>query len=308
MKIIVTGGAGFIGSHLVDRLLRDGAGEVLVLDNMARGRREHLARHDGNPALRVVEGDIRDTELLREVFAGAEVVYHLAAQSNVMGAVTDLDYSFGTNVVGTYNVLAAARSAGARRVAFTSSREVYGEVERLPVSEDAPPNAKNAYGASKAAGELYCRVFHATYGLETAVLRLANVYGPRDRDRVIPLWLDAVAEGRDLIVYGGQQVIDFVWVDQVVEALVRAAAAPQVAPPINVGSGIGTPILALAERILELAGSRSALDRRPARGVEVARFTADVTRMRRELGLEPPADPLFGLPELWAGYQPGGAR
>jgi UDP-glucose 4-epimerase len=299
VSIIITGGAGFIGSHLVDRLVRDGAGQLIVIDNLHRGSWEKLAAHRRNPLVQFVEGDIRDAALLRETIAGADTVYHLAAQSNVMGAVSDISYSFETNVAGTFNVLQAARAAGVRRVVFTSSREVYGEVETLPVAEDHPLNAKNAYGASKAAGELYCRVFGASYGLETAVLRLANVYGPRDSGRVIPLWLDALAEGRDLTVYGGEQVIDFVWVDQVVEALVRAAAAPVAGRPINVGSGQGTPILQLAERLIALAGAEARLDRQPARSVEVPRFTADISLMRELLGVKPPADPLFGLPQLW---------
>jgi nucleoside-diphosphate-sugar epimerase len=298
MKVIVTGGAGFIGSHLVDRLARDGA-EIVVIDNFHRGRPEHLAGQRGNPALRLVEGDIRDAGLLAEQFAGADTVYHLAAQSNVMGAVSDVSYSFETNVAGTFNVLQAARARDVRRVVFTSSREVYGEVASLPVSEERPLNAKNAYGASKAAGELYCRVFQSTYGQQIAVLRLANVYGPRDSGRVIPLWLAAAAAGEELTVFGGGQVIDFVWVDQVVEALVRAAAIDLDGAPINVGSGAGTPILDLAERVLGLAGGRSKLERRPARSVEVAQFQADVSRMRSLLGLEPPADPLFGLERLW---------
>lgn len=299
MKIVITGGAGFIGSHLVDRLARDRAGEIVALDNMHRGRAAHLAQHADNPAIHLVEADIRDGDALREVCAGADVIYHLAAQSNVMGAVSDLSYSFATNVAGTVNVLEAARSGGVRRVVFTSSREVYGEVDRLPVPEDTPFNAKNAYGASKAAGELYARVFLNTYGVETAVLRLANVYGPRDRDRVIPLWLEAAAQGRDMIVYGGQQLIDFVHVDQVVEALLRAATADIIGQPINIGSGQGTPLLELAERVMALPGATSRLDLRPARSVEVARFTAAIGLMRARLGIEPPADPLFALGDLW---------
>lgn len=299
MKIVVTGGAGFIGSFLIDRLLRDGAGQVVALDNYARGKRENLSAHQQNVALDLVDGDIRNRELLREVFSGAEVVYHLAAQSNVMGAVSDLDYSFTTNVDGTYNVLAAAHEANVRRVVFSSSREVYGEVDLLPVAEDRPFGAKNGYGASKAAGELYCTVFHTTYGQETAVLRLANVYGLRDFGRVIPLWLDAVKHGRDLIVYGGQQLIDFVHVEQVVEAMIRASTAPIVGQPINIGSGQDTPILQLAERILALAGSNSKLDLRPARSVEVARFTADIRLMQEKLSLSPPTDPLFALESMW---------
>jgi nucleoside-diphosphate-sugar epimerase len=302
MRVVVTGGAGFIGSRLVDRLLAERVGEVVVLDNFVRGDRRHLAAHAhraGGDALRVVEGDIRDSALLHAVFDGADVVHHLAAQSNVMGAVTDVDYSFTTNVVGTFNVLQAAHSCRVKRVVFTSSREVYGEVASLPVLEAAPTNAKNGYGASKAAGELYARVFRSTYGLDVAVLRLANVYGPRDRDRVIPLWLDAAAGGRDLLVYGGAQVLDFVWVDHVVEALVRAARDGVAYDAVNVGSGHGTPILDLASRLLEVTGSRSRVDLRPARSVEVTRYVADVGLMRAALGLTPPDDPLFALPGLW---------
>lgn len=302
MKVVITGGAGFIGSHLVDRLVRDQLGEIVVVDNLARGRRENLAAHASNPAVTFVEGDIRDPELLASAFQGASTVFHLAAQSNVMGAVTDIGYSFTTNVVGTYQVLVAAHACGVGRVVFASSREVYGEAESLPVAETHPLNAKNAYGASKAAGELYCRVFRETYGLETAIVRLANVYGPRDYGRVIPLWLDAISAGRDLTVYGGEQVIDFVWVEQVVEALLRAAEVNSPLP-INIGSGRGTPILELAERMLAASGSGSRLDRQPARSVEVARFTADITRMRTLLELEPPADPLFGLIQLWEMHQ-----
>lgn len=302
-KVVVTGGAGFIGSHLVDRLAADGAGEIVAVDNFHRGRPEHLARHQANPAVRLVAADIRDAAAIAALCAGADTVYHLAAQSNVMGAVTDLSYSFGANVAGTVNVLEAARACGVRRVVFTSSREVYGEVERLPVREEAPLSAKNAYGASKAAGELYARVFQTTYGVETSVLRLGNVYGARDRGRVIPLWFAAAAAGSELLVYGGQQLIDFVHVDQVVEALVRAAAAELGGLPVNVASGQGTPILALAERILALPGVASRLNLQPARSVEVARFTAEVTRMRELLQLEPPADPLYDLERLWEIYR-----
>ncbi len=248
----------------------------------------------------LIEGDIRDQHALAEQMLGAEVVFHLAAQSNVMGAVAGVGYSFTTNVAGTFNVLKAAGDLGVRRVVFSSSHEVYGEARALPVREDHPMDSKNTYGASKAAGELYCRVFQTTFGLETAILRLANVYAPRDFGRVIPLWLGWAAEGRDLIVYGGDQLIDFVWVDQVVEALMRAATADIAGQPINVGSGQGTPILQLAERILALTGAGSRLDRRPARSAEVTAFQADVTRMREQLGLEPPDDSLFALPRLIA--------
>jgi nucleoside-diphosphate-sugar epimerase len=171
------------------------------------------------------------------------------------------------------------------------------------VDEDHPLDSKNTYGASKVAGEVYCRVFASNLGLETAILRLSNVYGPRDYGRVIPLWLERANRGENLIVYGGQQVIDFVWLDQIVEALLGASRADIVGQPVNVGSGQGTPILNLAERILQLVPTISRLDLQPARAVEVAKFTARVDRMRALLGLEPPADPLFGLPQLVVEYR-----
>ena len=296
MKVLITGGAGFIGSHLVDRLVADGVGPILIYDNLFRGRRENIAHHVGNPRVTFLEADIRDYDRLVEAMRGVEVVYHLGAQSNVMGAVTNVDYSFTTNVVGTYNVLKAARETGVGRVVFSSSREVYGEPRYLPVDEEHPLGSKNTYGASKVAGEMYCRVFHNLFGLQTAVLRLANVYGPRDFDRVIPIWLDRTRRGLDLEVYGGKQVIDFVWIDLVVEALVRASTYDIVGQPINVASGKGTAILDLAQRILQLMDTPSRLAMRPARSAEVVRFTADVTRMRTLLGLEPPDDPLAYLP------------
>ncbi len=302
MKVIVTGGAGFIGSHLVDRLVKDGWGEVVVVDNLHRGKLENIRRHVEDGSVAFQAADIRDGAAMAELMQGADAVYHLAAQSSVMGAVTDLDYSFTTNVVGTYNVLKAAQGAGVRRVVFTSSREAYGEPAAVPVDEAQPLLSKNTYGASKVAGEVYCRVFQNTLGLQTAVLRLTNVYGPRDFGRVIPLWLDMARAGQPLVVYGGQQVIDFVWIDQVVEALIRAATTDIAGAPVNVGSGTGTPLLTLADRILALVpplqgrAPEQRLDVQPARSVEVTRFVANVDRMRRLLNLDPPADPLFGLP------------
>lgn len=300
MKVVVTGGAGFIGSHLVDRLVRDGWSEIVVVDNLHRGKLDNIRAHVERGRVVFHAADIRDADRIGSVMRGAEVVYHLAAQSSVMGAVADLDYSFTTNVVGIYNVLKAAHAAGARRVVFTSSREAYGEPGTLPVDEEQPLQSKNTYGASKVAGEVYCRVFQNNLGLQTAILRLTNVYGPRDFGRVIPLWLGMAAAGQPLVVYGGQQVIDFVWIDLVVEALVRAATADVAGTPINIGSGRGTPLLALADTILALVPpvSGARLDVQPARPVEVTRFVANVERMRRLLDLEPPADPLFGLSQM----------
>lgn len=294
MKILVTGGAGFIGAHLVAAALATGD-EVVALDNMRRGVRAKLSDE-----ARLVEGDIRDRDTVALAMRGVQRVYHLAAQSNVLGAVTDTDYSFTSNVVGTYNVLVAARDAGVERVIFTSSREVYGEVEQLPVAEDRPMDPKNAYGASKVAGEVYCRTFQNTYGLDVSVLRLANVYGSGDRDRVIPIWLDRARRGEGLEIYGGAQVLDLVTVALVVAALRRAAEVSLGGRVVNVGSGVGTPLRDLANRIARLPSREVGLRVLPARSIEVTRFIADVARMRDLLDLAPPADPLEGLAALWA--------
>ena len=294
MKVLVTGGAGFIGAHLV-AALRAAGDEVVALDNMRRGARDKLPFD-----VQVVEGDIRERDTVARAMRGVRRVYHLAAQSNVLGAVADTDYSFTSNVVGTYNVLVAARDAGVERVVFTSSREAYGEVERLPVAEDRPMNPKNAYGASKVAGEVYCRTFQNTYGLDVSVLRLANVYGPGDRDRVIPIWLDRARRGEDLELYGGEQVLDLVRVEQVVEALRRAGDKALGGQPVNVGSGAGTSLRGLAARVQALPGVEVALRVLPPRSIEVTRFIADVALMRTALGLTPPDDPLEGLAALWA--------
>ena len=294
MKIIVTGGAGFIGSHLVERLALDRNNTIEIIDNLHRGRLEHIPL---NSRVTFAQGDIRDRNVLAEAFRGCDVVFHLAAQSNVLGALADVEYSFTSNVVGTFHVLEAARCAGVRRVVFTSSREVYGDPDQTPVPESAPLRPKNAYGASKAAAELYCRV-RSGDGLEAVILRLANVYGPRDRDRVIPIFVNNALRGEPLTIYGGEQVVDFIWIDVVVEALVRAGFGGFLPEPVNVGSGTGVTIEALAKRILQLTRSRSPLLVLPPREVEVTRFVAGTARARRLLGIEPQNDPLSHLADL----------
>jgi UDP-glucose 4-epimerase len=295
MKILVTGGAGFIGSHLVDRLVRDNAGQIRVLDNFSRGREQNLAQ--SRDRIELVHGDIRDRGLLQSVMNGVDLVFHLAAQSNVLGAVKDLDYSFETNVVGTYEVLRGAEAAGARRVIFTSSREVYGEPASLPVPETAPIAPKNAYGVSKATGEMYCRLF-ADRGMDVVVLRLANVYGTRDRDRVIPLFAEQSFAGKGLTVFGREKVLDFLWIDDLLDVLVKASTCPCPKDAVNVGSGKGVNLVDLAERVAALTGNRSKVQVIEERAPEVGRYVADVGVARKLFDLHCPEDAVEHLPAV----------
>jgi UDP-glucose 4-epimerase len=296
LRVLVTGAAGFLGSHLVDRLVLDGA-EVIGVDNLKRGRFEHIQGHLDSGKLTFHEADIRHASELEGLMAGVDTVYHLAAQSNVMGAFDDPDYSFETNVLGTYNVLKAAQRAGVGSLVFSSSREVYGEPKVLPASEDQPVEPKNPYGASKLAGEAYCRVWRETMGLNCTILRFGNLFGSRDSNRVIPIWLERALAGQELLLYGGSQVLDFVWVDMAVEALIRATKCGRLGP-INVANGKGTSLQDLAKRIRDVTGTSVEVRVEPARQAEVTKFIADVKLMRDVLGLEPEADPLVHLGDL----------
>lgn len=296
-RVVVTGGAGFIGSHLVDRLVAEGH-DTIVIDNLHRGRMENLEGVARKHRFEFVPGDIRDVDVLRRVLTGADAVFHLAAQSRVMDASRDLDYTFTTNILGTFNLLRLAAESGVERVVFASSREVYGDPIALPVDESHPLLPINAYGATKMAGEALCRGIRRERGLQTTILRFANVYGSRDVDRLIPTWLERIAAGEDLPVYGGSQILDLVWVDQAVEALMRAWPIPVPGSAINVASGTATRILDLARRLARIAGSRSRVVLLPAREQEVTRFVGSTQRMQELLGVQPLRDPLARLEEL----------
>jgi UDP-glucose 4-epimerase len=294
-RILITGGAGFIGSHLVDRLALDPSNRLVVLDNLRRGR---LANLEPMPdRVQFVQGDVCDRSVVERAVQRVDLIYHLAAQSNVLGAVTDIDYSFRANVVGTFEVLRAAAEAGVPRLVFSSSREVYGDPQALPVSESAPIFPKNAYGASKAAGEMYCRAF-SSRAFAAVILRLANVYGTRDFDRVIPIFVSQALRGLPLTLYGGKQILDFVWIETVIESLVRAGWGDVPAGPMNIGSGQATDLITLAKRVLLEANSRSELRIAAAREVEVSRFVADTSFMRRMFAMETSEDPLQQLRQV----------
>jgi len=298
MKIMITGGAGFIGSHLVDRLVQDNH-NVSVLDNLFRGKLSNIQTHIDSGKVEFYPADIRRYTEMEKLFSGVDVVFHLAAQSNVMGAVSNLDYSFESNVTGTYNVLKAASENGVKKLIFTSSREIYGDAEYLPVDERHPMNSKNAYGASKAAGEKYCQVFQNMGFFETVILRLANVYGMRDFGRVIPIFIDNVMQNKDIHIFGGEQLIDFISVELVVNVLIDSMENTSLAEkPINVGSGKGISLFNLAEKIQSIFPGKSKIVINPARDAEVVKFTADISRFKEASKIIIPEDPLYFLKKM----------
>lgn len=291
MNVVVTGGAGFIGSHLTERLVGDGH-RVTVIDNLCTGRRENLAAVAGE--IRFVEGDLRDPALLRDALRGAEVVYHQAALPSVARSIADPLESHEVNVTGTLNVLQAARKLGVRRVIYAGSSSVYGDTPTLPKREDMPVNPRSPYAVSKLAGEMYCRAFHRVYGLETVVLRYFNVFGPRQDPQsqyasVIPRFIHLIRHGEAPTVYGdGNQTRDFTYIDNAVEANVLAAHQPLAAEPFyNVGCDRQTSINELISLLHTALRSVVPPQYLPPRAGDVRDSLADISRARDELGYRP---------------------
>jgi UDP-glucose 4-epimerase len=281
MRALVTGGAGFIGSHLVDALLERGA-EVAVVDDLSTGRRERVP--DG---ARLHVADIAEPAAIAPIFDAErpEVVFHLAAQVDVRVSVADPVRDARLNIAGTASVLEAAREAGTRRVLLASTGgALYGETELLPTPETAPLAPCSPYGASKAAAESYCGLYTRLHGLSTVALRFGNVYGPRQDPHgeagVIAIFAGAVVEDRPVTVFGdGTQTRDYVYVGDVAEGFL-AAAGTEHTGAINIGTGVETSLLELVE----------ALDAQPqfapARAGDVSRSCLDVSRAAELLGWE----------------------
>jgi UDP-glucose 4-epimerase len=298
LKAIVTGGAGFIGSNLVDALLERGD-EVTVLDDVSTGRRENL---DGALArgARLIESDIRDAERMISLAAEVEpeVVYHLAAQIDVRVSTARPAFDTEVNVLGTVNMLEAARRAGARRFVYTSTGgAIYGEADVLPTPEDAPINPEAQYGQAKYSGEGYCDLYRRLHGLSTVSVRLGNVYGPRQdplgEAGVIAIFCGRLLDGGRPTVFGdGNQTRDYIYVRDVVDAI-SAAAASDAHGAFNVGRGVGASVLDLVDALRSLGEE---LDVRPEgdfepefappRPGEVQRSTLDPRKARAELGFE----------------------
>ena len=279
-RALVTGGAGFIGSHLVDALLARGD-DVTVVDHLAERRLPNLA---GATAARLVRGDVREVEAMADVFAAArpEVVFHLAAQIDVRRSVADPAIDAFVNIGGTASVLEAARRSGARRVVLASTAGVYGEPPALPTPEDAPLQPLSPYGAGKVAAESYVELFSRLHGLSGLALRMANVYGPRQSPSgeagVVAIFCGAAARGEAARMFGdGRQTRDFIYVGDVVDAFLAAGDA-DVQGALNVATGRETSLLELGAALgLETAAG-------PGRLGEVRRSCLDATAAARALG------------------------
>jgi UDP-glucose 4-epimerase len=289
-RALVTGGAGFIGSNLVRALLERG-GDVRVLDNFSTGNRANLDGLD----VEIVEGELRSYERVHNAVRGCEVVYHLGALGSVPRSVQDPLTSSAVNVEGTLNVLLAARDEGIRRVVFASSASVYGSRASLPAAEDAAPDPISPYGVAKLAAERYCISFSRVYeSFESVVLRYFNVFGPRQSPfsqyaAGIPLFITAIAAGEPITVYGdGEQSRDFTYVDNVVDATLRAGDAHDASGEIfNVAAGTPASVNVVADTIGSILGR--SVDRRNVapRPGDLRDSWADLSKSERVLGYTP---------------------
>jgi len=290
-RYLVTGGAGFIGSHIAEALL--GAREsVRIFDNLATGRESNLAALEERAQF--VQGDLRDLASVRAAMQGVEVVFHQGALASVPRSIADPIGSLETNINGTQNVLLAARDSGVRRVVYASSSSVYGDTPTLPKREDMPTHPMSPYAVQKLSGELLCGVFTRIYGLETVALRYFNVFGPRqdpasEYAAVIPRFLTALIEKRRPIVFGdGEQTRDFTYIANVVQAnLLAASSSEAVGYALNIGCGEQISLNTVLRLAGELLGVTVDADYREPRPGDVRDSCADINLAQRLLGYRP---------------------
>lgn len=313
---LVTGGAGFIGSHIVEGLLRHGH-QVRVLDDLATGTmhnlqavQKQLTTENLRFSLEVVHGSIVEPPIVAAAMSAIDYVFHQAALPSVAFSLRDPWLSHRVNVEGTLCVLLAARDAGVKRVMYAGSSSAYGDSPRLPKREADPPHPLSPYAVAKLAGEHYCRVFTHLYGLETVVLRYFNVFGPRQNPAsqyaaVIPKFITALLHEAPLPVYGdGHQSRDFTYVDNVVHGNILAMTAPDVAGEvINVANGARTSLLQLIVSLEEISQHRAHVEFLLARAGDVLHSQADVQQARKLLGFEPQVDMQEGLRRTLAYYR-----
>jgi nucleoside-diphosphate-sugar epimerase len=307
LKILVTGGAGFIGSHLAEALALRGH-RVRVLDDLSAGRRQNLraVRDD----VELIRGNCADLETARRATRGVEVVYHEAAVPSVARSVADPVLSHRANATATLTMLVAARDAGVRRFVYAGSSSVYGDARHLPKREDMEPRPLSPYAVGKLVGEHYLRIFHGLYGLETLTLRYFNVYGPRQNasspySGVISLFATSLLSGKKPVIYGdGQQSRDFTYVDDVVQGNLRALRARGLAGQhVNVATGHRVTLRELLETMAREIGVAARSERRPSRPGDIRHSLADISAAHRLLGYRPKVDFETGLRRTLAWYR-----
>jgi UDP-glucose 4-epimerase len=316
LRCFVTGGAGTIGSTIVDQLVDAGAAEVTVLDNFVRGRRENLRGALTSGIVRVVEGDIRDRSLVSSLMGGIDLVFHQAA-IRITQCAAEPRLALEVLVDGTYEIIEAAAEAGVRKVVAASSASVYGLAEEFPTSERHHPYANDTlYGAAKIFNEGLLRSFHAMRGLDYVALRYFNVYGPRMDihglyTEVLIRWMERIEAGHPPLILGdGTQTMDFVFTEDIARANLLAAVSDATDEVFNIGTGTETSLTELAQTLLAVMGSDLPLEYGPARGVNaVTRRLADVSlaenrlHWRADVGLE---EGLKRLVSWWRAQQPNG--
>jgi UDP-glucose 4-epimerase len=293
-RYLVTGGAGFIGSHIAEALLKEGE-SVRVFDNLATGRSSNLEALQGLAGhFEFVQGDLCDSKAVRAAVEGVEVVFHQGALASVPRSIAEPVISLETNIHGTQNVLLAARDAGVRRVVYASSSSVYGDTPVLPKHEEMPTAPLSPYAVQKLTGELLCGVFTRIYGLGTVALRYFNVFGPRqdptsEYAAVIPRFLTALLENRRPIVFGdGEQTRDFTYIENVVQAnLLAATSSAAVGATMNIGCGERVSLNTFLKTAGELLGRRVHAEYRGPRPGDVRDSLADISRARRLLDYRP---------------------
>lgn len=305
-KCLVTGGAGFIGSHVAERLVALGHA-VRVVDDLSTGNRANLAGLEGE--IEFLRGDLCDAAVCRRAVAGIDVVFHLAALPSVPRSLKDPWASHAANVNATLRLLEACRAATVRRIVYSSSSSIYGDTVVLPKAETAEPCPRSPYAASKLAGEQYVLAFARAGLIEGVALRYFNVFGPRQDPHsayaaVIPVFLRAALEQQEVVLFGdGTQTRDFTYVDNVVDANIRAATTPGDTVNgfvMNVGAGVRTSLLGLIELVEKITGRRLACQRLPPREGDVRDSLASLERAERLLGYRPQVSLAEGLGRTWA--------
>jgi len=305
-KIIVTGGAGFIGSHIVDRILNQGC-QVVAIDDLSQGRLENISGHLNDKNFKFIKADIRDSDKINKIVKDADAILHQAAVVSVTRSLEDPAYTNDVNVAGTLNLLKASLDSKVKKFIYASSCAVYGDAEAPHQSEETKTFPKSPYAASKVAAENYCKTYNRLYGLEAVILRYFNVYGPRQSygpySGVIMKFIDRLIRGESPVIHGdGEQTRDFVNVSDIVEANMLALERTSVSSePINIGTGTATSIKDLANLLIDITGR---IDLKPAfdqpRTGDIKHSCADISKARRVLGYGPRVLLREGLVKLLA--------